>query len=108
MKAGRGWGAAVAAVAVAAVRSIAAVEVDPASPQGRTEAAVKEFRAAIDLTPNLAHGAKLFESCSECHGKDGGGSTDGMIPIIAGQHVSVVVKQLVDFRHERRARHSGV
>ena len=90
-----------AAFAVLA-RSSVAVEVDPASLQGRTEAAIKEFRAAIDLTPNLDHGAKLFESCAECHGKDGGGSPEGGIPVIAGQHVSVLVKQLVDFRHERR------
>ena len=90
--------AAVAALAQATPK----IEVDPASLQGRTEAAIKEFRAAIDLTPNLDHGAKLFESCAECHGKDGGGSPDGTIPVIAGQHVSVLVKQLVDFRHERR------
>jgi cytochrome c553 len=90
-----------AAFAVLA-RSSVAVEVDPASPQGRTEAAIKEFRAAIDLVPNLEHGAKLFETCAGCHGKDGGGSADGMIPVIAGQHVSVLVKQLVDFRHDRR------
>jgi cytochrome c553 len=102
MKTGRVWGAVIVAIAVAAARSIAAVEVDPASPQGRTEAAIKEFRAAIDLTPNLAHGAKLFESCAGCHGKDGAGSEDGMVPVIAGQHVSVLVKQLVDFRHGRR------
>jgi cytochrome c553 len=91
-----------AAAAFAHWLTAAAVEVDPASPQGRTEAAIKEFRAAIDLTPDLAHGAKLFETCAECHGKDGGGSSDGMIPVIAGQHVSVLVKQLVDFRHGRR------
>jgi cytochrome c553 len=78
------------------------VEVDPASLQGRTEAAIKEFRAAIDLTPNLEHGVKLFETCAECHGKDGGGNAKGTIPVIAGQHVSVLVKQLVDFRHDRR------
>jgi cytochrome c553 len=102
MKMGRGRGAVFVAIAIAAARNIAAVEVNPASLQGRTEAAIKEFRAAIDLTPNLEHGAKLFESCAECHGKDGGGSPYGTIPVIAGQHVSVLVKQLVDFRHERR------
>src|SRR5262245_48170998 len=102
MKMRRGWGVAIAAIAVAVAQSIAAVEVDPASLQGRTEAAIKEFRAAIDLTPNLEHGARLFESCAECHGKDGAGSEDGMVPVIAGQHVSVLVKQLVDFRHGRR------
>jgi len=98
----RVWGAVLVAMAVVAGRNIAAVEVDPASLQGRTEAAIKDFRAAIDLTPNLEHGARLFESCAECHGKDGGGSAYGTIPVIAGQHVSVLVKQLVDFRHERR------
>jgi cytochrome c553 len=89
-------------VATALAQTSSKVEVDPASLQGRTEAAIKEFRAAIDLTPNLEHGARLFESCAECHGKDGGGSSEGGIPVIAGQHVSVLVKQLVDFRHERR------
>jgi cytochrome c553 len=83
-------------------RSALTVEVDPASLQGRTEAAIQEFRAAIDLTPDLAHGRELFESCAECHALDGAGSADGMIPVIAGQHVSVLVKQLVDFRHGRR------
>jgi cytochrome c553 len=104
MKSCCGWvpALAVAAAAAALAQISFAVEVDPASLQGRTEAAIKEFRAAIDLTPNLEHGAKLFASCSECHGKDGGGSADGTIPMIAGQHVSVLVKQLVDFRHGRR------
>src|SRR6187455_2605879 len=105
MKSGRGWMPELVLLAAAfavLARSSVAVEVDPASPQGRTEAAIKEFRAAIDLVPNLEHGARLFETCAECHGKDGGGSADGMIPVIAGQHVSVLVKQLVDFRHDRR------
>ena len=30
------------------------------------------------------------------------GTEDGSVPAIAGQHVSVLVKQLVDFRHDRR------
>ena len=38
----------------------------------------------------------------QCHQADGSGSPDGTIPVIAGQHVSVLVKQLVDFRHDRR------
>jgi cytochrome c553 len=41
-------------------------------------------------------------ACAQCHQSTGVGSTDGTIPVIAGQHVSVVVKQLVDFRHDRR------
>jgi cytochrome c553 len=78
------------------------VEVDPDSLQGRTAAAIAEFRAAVELEPDLARGAVLFETCSACHGKDGLGAADGGVPAIAGQHVSVLVKQLVDFRHDRR------
>jgi cytochrome c553 len=44
----------------------------------------------------------LFAACAQCHQADGSGSLDGTIPVIAGQHVSVIVKQLVDFRHDRR------
>jgi cytochrome c553 len=32
----------------------------------------------------------------------GAGSTDGGVPRIAGQHASVLAKQLLDYRHERR------
>ena len=95
-------GAAAVAAACVLVRTAMSVEVDPGSYQGRTEAAIREFRAAIELTPNLEHGKALFASCAECHQADGSGSADGMIPVIAGQHVSVLVKQLVDFRHDRR------
>ena len=78
------------------------IEVDPNSFQGRTEAAIAEFREAVQLEPNLGNGAKLFAACAACHQADGSGSADGTIPLIAGQHVSVLVKQMVDFRHDRR------
>jgi cytochrome c553 len=80
----------------------ATIEVSPESMRGRTEAAVAEFRAAVKLEPRPTHGAALFITCATCHRADGSGSVDGTIPVIAGQHVSVVVKQLVDFRHDRR------
>lgn len=78
------------------------IVVDPNSLQGRTQAAIEEFRAAVALEPDLEHGAKLFESCAACHQANGSGSADGTVPVIAGQHISVLVKQLVDFRHDRR------
>lgn len=49
-------------------------------------------------TPDVAHGAKLYETCSACHGSRGEGVSDGTVPAIAGQPFSVVAKQLVDFR----------
>jgi cytochrome c553 len=51
---------------------------------------------------NLDRGAELFGTCSACHGPDGGGTRDGQVPRIAGQQASVLMKQLVDFRHDRR------
>jgi len=97
------WVAAVTVgAALALARSSPAVEVNPGSFQGRTEAAIREFRAAIELEPDLGHGKALFTACAECHQADGRGSANGMTPVIAGQHVSVLMKQLVDFRHFRR------
>jgi cytochrome c553 len=62
----------------------------------------RELIEAARLTPNARHGAELFETCAACHGKDGLGASDGTVPVIAGQHGSVLLKQLVDFRHDQR------
>jgi cytochrome c553 len=78
------------------------VEVEPDAMQGRTAAAIADFRSAVELEPDLRHGAELFTVCAACHAADGLGTRDGSVPAIAGQHVSVLVKQLVDFRHDRR------
>jgi len=97
-----GLAAGVAALAMQYLHAAVAVDVDPQSFEGRTEAVIAEFRSAVALDANLAHGKELFAACAECHRTDGSGSADGTIPMIAGQHVSVLVKQLVDFRHDRR------
>jgi cytochrome c553 len=57
---------------------------------------------ALQSRPNLDNGAALFQVCAVCHGTSGGGTPDGEIPRIAGQHFSVLVKQLVDYRNNRR------
>lgn len=64
--------------------------------------AKQELEQALRHTPNMKHGAELFRQCAACHGPDGGGTKDGNAPRIAGQHVPVLVKQLVDYRHNRR------
>src|SRR5690349_17137226 len=64
--------------------------------------ALTEFVAAAQREPDLARGAKLFETCAACHGPRGIGTEDGEIPAIAGQHGSVLLKQLTDFRHQQR------
>lgn len=65
-------------------------------------AARKEFLEVAQLAPDVQRGARLFETCAACHGQAGRGTNDGDIPAIAGQHGSVLLKQLVDFRHDGR------
>jgi cytochrome c553 len=79
-----------------------AVEVDAEMLKGRTAAAIADFRAAVELEPDLKRGEARYATCSACHGSDGRGNRHCVIPAIASQHVSVLVKQLVDFRHDRR------
>jgi cytochrome c553 len=71
-------------------------------PAPNAVAARKEFLEAAKLTPNAEHGAELFDTCAACHAASGRGTSDGTVPAIAGQHGSVLLKQLVDFRHEQR------
>ena len=71
------------------------------SPQARADRD-REFNEGAQLEPDLVHGAQLFETCAACHGADGRGTPDGDIPAIAGQHGSVLLKQLTGFRNEQR------
>jgi cytochrome c553 len=67
-----------------------------ASPSGR------DLAQATRATPDLEHGAELFAQCISCHGGNGAGQDNGGAPRIAGQHYSVLLKELVDFRHGKR------
>jgi len=62
----------------------------------------QELSEALRATPDPVHGAELFRNCAVCHGPTGGGTIDGGVPRIAGQHTSVLAKELVDYRHDRR------
>jgi len=62
----------------------------------------QEFLQALRSTPSMDRGAELFDTCAACHGTSGAGTRDGAVPRIAGQHHSVVAKQLVDYRNDRR------
>ena len=62
----------------------------------------QDFSRVVASTPNLEHGAELFQQCTGCHGADGGGTPEGSVPRIAGQHYRVLARQIVDFRHGTR------
>jgi cytochrome c553 len=90
------------AVLAAAAGGFALACLAPAATAGAPGAARDEFLAAARLTPDLSHGAQLFETCAACHGPAGRGAEDGSVPAIAGQHGSVLLKQLTEFRHDQR------
>ncbi len=64
--------------------------------------AQQDFLDATLARPDLAHGEQLFEGCARCHGPEGAGSSEDNVPRIAGQHPRVIIRQLVDYRYDRR------
>jgi cytochrome c553 len=62
----------------------------------------RENQQVLALKPDEEHGREVFVQCAACHGPQGGGTTDGAVPRIAGQHYRVLVRQLVNFRHGTR------
>ena len=62
----------------------------------------QDLDAVLRRVPDPAHGREVFRVCTVCHGAHEAGLPRGWVPEIAGQHVRVIAKQLVDFRHGRR------
>lgn len=62
-----------------------------------------ELSQAMRLEHDAKRGAKVYkELCAQCHGEDGWGTYSGDFPQLAGQHSSVVIKQLADIRAGNR------
>ncbi len=61
-----------------------------------------EYEKALALTPDVTNGLAVYRECAACHEPEGWGRTTGSIPQIAGQHRTVIIKQLVDFRAGNR------
>ncbi|MBE2261068.1 MAG: c-type cytochrome [Rhodobacteraceae bacterium] len=58
-----------------------------------------EASKALRLAGDVKAGQEDYTAyCAACHRPNGGGDPDGSIPKLAGQHPSVVVKQLADIR----------
>ncbi|MBF0218280.1 MAG: c-type cytochrome [Gammaproteobacteria bacterium] len=51
---------------------------------------------ALQKTPDRDNGKRLYYACAVCHTPEGWGSPSGYYPQIAGQHRSVLLKQLAD------------
>ncbi|MCP3984529.1 MAG: c-type cytochrome [bacterium] len=53
---------------------------------------------ALDLVGDTENGEEIFEICSACHLPNGAGRSDGTFPQLAGQHSTVLIKQIADIR----------
>lgn len=62
----------------------------------------KEKDAALAHKPDIEKGKIAYEVCQGCHQADGSGRADSIYPNLAGQHASVLIKQMVDVRAGRR------
>lgn len=73
-----------------------------ATPETAASQNMNDMQAALKAKPRPAHGARVFKQCAACHGRDAGGSTDGVVPALASQHFRYLVKQIVEFRDDER------
>jgi cytochrome c553 len=61
-----------------------------------------EKMEALDLTGDPENGEEAYEVCSACHLPSGAGRPDGTFPQLAGQHSTVLIKQIADIRARLR------
>lgn len=57
---------------------------------------------ALTLKGDVKNGEEAYEVCSACHLPSGAGRPDGTFPQLAGQHTTVLIKQIADIREGRR------
>jgi len=62
----------------------------------------KEKTVALSRSGDPAKGKELYRVCQGCHKDNGAGKSDADYPQLAGQHVTVLIKQMVDVRSGRR------
>ena len=57
---------------------------------------------ALKLKGNAKNGKEAYEVCGACHLPSGSGRPDGTFPQLAGQHATVIIKQIADIREGLR------
>jgi len=89
-----------------AVVATAAVHAGPPAPktQGieskdyKWNAQEGEKSEALKLKGDRKRGEEAYEVCGACHLPSGAGRPDGTFPQLAGQHTTVLIKQMADIR----------
>ena len=57
-----------------------------------------EKMEALHLKGDVVNGEEAYEICGACHLPSGAGRPDGTFPQLAGQHTTVLIKQMADIR----------
>ena len=57
-----------------------------------------EMKAALAVKGVAKKGEEGYEICGACHLPSGAGRSDGTFPQLAGQHTTVLIKQMADIR----------
>lgn len=77
----------------------------PAPHQGGIESKDYKWNAqegekieALKLKGDVKNGKEAYEVCGACHLPSGAGRPDGTFPQLAGQHATVLIKQIADIR----------
>lgn len=73
-----------------------------AAPPDTGSAERDERMQALGRHADATRGQAAYEVCQGCHLPNALGRTDGSYPRLAGQHASVLVKQMLDIRSGRR------
>ena len=63
---------------------------------------VKEALEALELEGDVDEGEDVYEVCAACHLPSGWGDPAGTFPQLAGQHATVLIKQIADIRSKNR------
>ena len=70
---------------------------------GKWGTKVEEAIKALKLKGNVKDGAVIYEEvCEVCHQPNGNGDPAGNFPQLAGQHSTVIIKQIADIRSGNR------
>ena len=62
----------------------------------------KDLNIALAHPADPVRGEAAYKICKGCHKPDGAGLADANYPQLAGQHASVIIKQMMDIRAGRR------
>jgi cytochrome c553 len=71
-------------------------------PGGKWRATAEEALEALTLVGDIEEGEEIYAVCAACHKPTGWGDPLGVFPQLAGQHTTVLIKQIADIRAGNR------